>query len=58
MNSKFDNIGMRDNMAASNDDKFIKNIAIDLTILLSIWEPNAFLVSLQKNTNVMIKALI
>ena len=56
MNSKFDNIGMRVNMAASNDDKFIKNIAIDLTILLSIWEPNAFLVSLQKNTNVMIKA--
>lgn len=58
MNSKFDNIGMRDNMAASNDDKFIKNIAIDLTILLSIWEPNAFLVSLQKNMNVMIKPLI
>ena len=58
MSSKFDNIGMRDNMAASNDDKFIKNIAIDLTILLSIWEPNAFSVSLQKNTNVMIKALI
>lgn len=57
MNSKFDNIGMRDNMAASNDDEFIKNIAIDLTILLSIWEPNAFLVSLQKNTNVMIKPL-